>query len=259
MLRFHLPPGGAGSITRYYHFLFDQLWPCFELLASGRLQRNTRIFIERVGPFVDWLPQALDADVELYDPADGVPEGTPTLDVVGKNPKCCRFRPEASRAFAQHLFAAFEVPETRDGPRVLMIERGEPDAFFATDAAPAKGGGTTRRSIPNHDQLADALAASYGERFANVELEGLSFREQLTLFRSLDLVIGQHGAGLANALWMQPGRHLVEIRSWHPAFRHFEKMARDHGLAYRAYRVDSHHPVIAPRSFLRFLRWRSLL
>lgn len=259
VLHFVPPRGCAGSVTRYYHFVFDQLWPCFDLLRSGRLNRTTRVFVERRGPFVDLLSVALDWNLELFDPMDGAPAGLPVLEVAGKNPKCCRFRDADSNAFAEHLLDVFGASGVDDGPRVLFIERGEPDPFFLGKDSPSAGGGITRRSIVNHADLRAALETAYGSDLMNVQLEKRPFAEQLRLFRSAQLVIGQHGGGLTNALWMKRGGHLVEIRSWHPAFRHFKKLARDHRLAYSVYRVRSHHPVIEVESFLRFLRRRSLL
>lgn len=65
--------------------------------------------------------------------------------------------------------------------------------------------GVTRRSLENHQGLREALAVHYGDAFQNVILEGRSLKDQFELFRGARLVIGQHGAGLANCLWLEPG------------------------------------------------------
>jgi hypothetical protein len=41
--------------------------------------------------------------------------------------------------------------------------------------------------------------------------EELSFTQQISLFSSTYLLIGLHGAGLSNQVWMEPGSHVIEI------------------------------------------------
>jgi len=98
---------------------------------------------------------------------------------------------------------------------VVLIERGTANLGFENDASLkdwAKANGSQRRFILNHTELVDFLSNRYGNRFCNVVLEELSFREQVRLFFGAKLALGQHGAGLNNLLWMnRPDSTLVEL------------------------------------------------
>ena len=58
----------------------------------------------------------------------------------------------------------------------------------------------------------------------NVKLEDLDFAQQVRLFASAVMVIGQHGAGLGNSVWMEPGGTVVELTN-RPNLRHFQKIS----------------------------------
>ena len=75
--------------------------------------------------------------------------------------------------------------------------------------------GTGSRSVVNHQKLVAALKMKY-------EVEGggghtvqvftkLSMKDSVKLFKTTDIVLGPHGAGLSNILYMQPGRGVVEF------------------------------------------------
>jgi hypothetical protein len=249
--RFRPPWRGAGSLTRYYHFIFDQLWPLFELIDSGKIGSKTTVFVKDSGPFVDWLPELLDHDVASFQPGQE-PFGLPTLEVVGKNPKVTGFSARFAHHFRHTLFDRLGVP-ARDANSVLLIERSAPLPFHATPGAPGFGGGVTRRSLENHQDLREALAVHYGDAFQNVILEGRSLKDQLELFRGARLVIGQHGAGLANSLWLEPGATVVELDDRRWTHRHFKNLARYNQLGYHRFWTDSNHPTIEPARFLSWL------
>lgn len=70
----------------------------------------------------------------------------------------------------------------------------------------------SKRFLVNEHQLAPILM-SYD--IQSVQLEGRSLAEQIELFRSCKLIVGLHGAGLTNMLWMPAGGHVIEIRRKH--------------------------------------------
>ena len=125
--------------------------------------------------------------------------------------------------------------------KVLLIERLPPNAYFLKDAV-KKGSGSSRRSIPNHDALAKALNSTVRRsfEFQNVQLENLSFVEQIRLFDSAAVVIGQHGAGLANTLWMQPASAVIEL-SHAPSLRHFRNISEALGHTFVLHRTSGPH------------------
>ena len=64
--------------------------------------------------------------------------------------------------------------------------------------------------------------------FYNLKLENIPFKEQIEYFDSATLVIAQHGAGLANLLWMQEKTVVVEFGF--KAKKHFEKISTFCGM-----------------------------
>jgi hypothetical protein len=83
--------------------------------------------------------------------------------------------------------------------KVLLIERG--------NSKP--GTGAHRRFLPNHKRLEEKLSSYFGSIFKNVILENITIDEQVSLFMNTDIVIGQHGAGLCNIVWMKNPKSLV--------------------------------------------------
>jgi capsular polysaccharide biosynthesis protein len=66
----------------------------------------------------------------------------------------------------------------------------------------------TRRRLMEEDRCWDMLRARGYER---VFMEDLSFAEQVALMSEAKVVVGLHGAGLANILFAPAGAHVIEI------------------------------------------------
>ena len=78
--------------------------------------------------------------------------------------------------------------------------------------------GTGRREITNADELVDALLKTFPDHtnpYLRVWPKQLNFADDLyqtaRMARSIRLLIGVHGAGLANTIFMRPGAILYEI------------------------------------------------
>ena len=67
---------------------------------------------------------------------------------------------------------------------------------------------TTSRNLLNEQPLLDLLA-SLG--IQAVEPQDLPFPEQVGLFANADVVIGPHGAGLANIVFCKPKSYVIEL------------------------------------------------
>jgi capsular polysaccharide biosynthesis protein len=65
-----------------------------------------------------------------------------------------------------------------------------------------------RRRLENEDAVWTILQSAGFERIA---MEGLSFREQITLMSETAVLFGTSGAGFANMLFCPPGAHIIEI------------------------------------------------
>lgn len=65
------------------------------------------------------------------------------------------------------------------------------------------------RKVSNFDDLNRRVLARRG--FEPVELERLSVEAQVDLFSKADVVVAEHGAGLANIAFMRPGSFVIEV------------------------------------------------
>lgn len=66
----------------------------------------------------------------------------------------------------------------------------------------------TSRKIGNEQDIFDALQ-KYG--FEQYELSKLSVEDQILLFYNAEIIVAEHGAGLTNILFCNPGTKIVEI------------------------------------------------
>lgn len=67
---------------------------------------------------------------------------------------------------------------------------------------------TTARRVLNEDSVISVLK-EFG--FQPVCLEKMAFEEQINVFRGSDVIIGPHGAGLANIVFSKSGTTLIEL------------------------------------------------
>ena len=70
-----------------------------------------------------------------------------------------------------------------------------------------------RRRLANEDEIRRALEERGVE---SVDAEELTFAEQVSLASRTEVLIGVHGAGLANMLFMSEGSHVIELA--HPGY-----------------------------------------
>jgi len=68
--------------------------------------------------------------------------------------------------------------------------------------------GARRRRVLNETALAHALEV---HGFVSVQLEALTWAEQIAAFRSAKVIVAPHGAGLANLVFCQHGTRVVEL------------------------------------------------
>ena len=100
------------------------------------------------------------------------------------------YRPLLMRALRERFRGHFAVPSST---RCIYISRE----------------GATRRRIANEEEILPVLERHGFER---VMVERLSFAEQVKLLGSACMLVGNHGAGLTNMLWMSSGSRVLELR-----------------------------------------------
>jgi len=124
-----------------------------------------------------------------------VPDETPTLVCERLLAAPCIPQNSGTPGWGlEFLRALFGVPgPTRpDGPARLFVVRGTHDA----------------RGVVNHADVA-ALLETRG--FVTVSMDDLTLDEQAAMFAAADVVVGVHGAALANLVYARPGTHSVEL------------------------------------------------
>lgn len=88
-----------------------------------------------------------------------------------------------------------------------------------------------RRRVVNEPEVIAALTA---RGFSCVELEHLTWAEQIALFRGAKVVVAPHGAGLANTIFCEPTTRVVECFGRDYVNACFWQLATARGLDYEA-------------------------
>jgi tetratricopeptide (TPR) repeat protein len=200
-----------GGLSSYYHALVD-------ILASLEvyLELGLRCPIITPGPL-----SGLHSEIVR---ASGIPSSTCTYtshELNGRRigraicPEPARgdlFRKWCSRVVGNVLGTSSEaVP----GHVVYVSRRGAPT-----------------RKLANELDLESRLIQRFQAEIAH--MEDLPFTQQVTLARRASILVGPHGAGLANMAFMQPGSWVVELLPARYAVGVFRILAAELGLGYLA-------------------------
>jgi capsular polysaccharide biosynthesis protein len=116
------------------------------------------------------------------------------LVVINATAPTGNFRAALLRRLGQQL---------RQSSAAAAAHEGTPERVYISRADAA------RRFLRNEAELMPTLAT---HQLQAVQLEGRSLAEQVALFGNCRLLVGLHGAGLTNMLWMPAGSRVVEIR-----------------------------------------------
>lgn len=237
----------VNRVEHYYHFLFDLILPLWRLIDAA--PSHVTFYIKPFGIFTERVQQLFPGRVEFFQSEVRLPLSA-KAPLLGMNARFVQLNGTELAAFKRYVCATLEIEPTDTPNKVLLIERLPPQPYFVTQAV-KKGGGASRRSIPNHAELASALQSAVKPpfEFQNVQLEKIPFSEQVRLFDSAAVVVGQHGAGLANCVWMQPGSQVVELSN-NTSLDHFLAMCRAINHDYFLHRTSGAHATIDVDRFL---------
>lgn len=181
--------------TNYYHFLLEDL-P--RLLLLNRAKKVKRLYAGKVR-LPGFIREILDLlDIELV--TVGRAKAFKKLWFVGKLGDGLA----PTQLAVQLLRSAFNVPE-RTGSSLLYVSR--------------RG---AQRELFGETRLENALR-EIGYR--SIFFEEMSFREQIETAASASIMVGPHGAGLANQVFMSRGSAVLEISSDDYANPLFEVLA----------------------------------
>jgi hypothetical protein len=192
----------VGSLWHYGHFIHDFIMPMIAYMNENKVSWKTVYLItnnqrDKIGTFRTLAEKIL--NIVIIEEDDQLSE----MPVV--NIRHYSFGPYNSIAFKHIIPHIKKTLSLTESPyKVILIERGV--SKLINDRM---DNGKNRRYIPNHEELKEALALKFGDLFINVILENLSIEEQVSLFMGAHIVIGQHGAGLCNIIWITNPEALV--------------------------------------------------
>jgi hypothetical protein len=96
-----------------------------------------------------------------------------------------------------------------DTPTIAIIGRRPPHPYYLSSDAEIASAGSMRRSVPNLDEIAEALQPIGDVHL--IYLEALPFKEQILWFMRADVIVAQHGAALASLIFCRKGTMVIEI------------------------------------------------
>lgn len=232
----------GGHLDHYYHFILDLAWPLHawaERAHGGWDQvQDVRSEDPKALYFAAHFQRMLDRGLRAPDLWTRVREGFTGRSEVTLKGFNSRVRDYADvfdgleafrasrRAFVGRVAANLQVPQGMGSQwKVVLIERTGGDDR-----------GAVRRSIGDHAALNERLdhqCRAAGATFVNVQLEEMDAREQLALVREGPTVlVGQHGAGLLNGLWMEHRASAVIELAGEDNPTHFTNLYQDLGVRY---------------------------
>ena len=200
--------------SNYYHWMFDMV-PRIELVLSGM-----------PGARIDrWLV-----------PRTRLQAATDLLAACGVDASRTCWQPRGGHVECERLLVS-GPPAPLGGPTARSIAfLRERCLRFAGAIAP--GGRRKllllRRGTRRIANLADLEPVIRDHGLEAVATEGLGLAEQVRLFSEARVVVGVHGAGLANAVFMPPGAAMVEVMPpWYMTACYLV-LANEAGMRYRA-------------------------
>lgn len=243
-----IPNQWNGSVQQYYHFLLGYLAPIHRWITQNP---GIPIAVRDCGPMNRWFDVFRpETDIEVMTVGD-------VLHILAGDLQPHRVLrgmdfPTEFRASDLHPFAtvtrsiAAQRVEAAPTPvDVLVTDRASSDDFFASPAAEWPESGSQKRSVPNLNDVVSTWT-DLDVRVLDGATSGIY--EQILLHSTAKVLVGQHGAGLTNMLWMAPGSAVVEILPPMPddATDIFGNLARALGLHHFIVTQDSVHSPAEP-------------
>lgn len=195
-----------GNVIEHYHFMLETLPQALRIKQAE--PSVSFLTTERPFPFAQGLLDSLGIEVEVV-PRDTVIAGARVWFCEGF-PRD-RTHPADIQMIHETFTGMYPCDSRSLGTRVYVSR--------------AKSGRPLR-----DEPVLERFLESRG--FSVVYLEDLPFDEQVRTLNRADIVIGPHGAGLGNVVFMRPGGHVLEIATgecWTNAYR---RLAHVRGQSY---------------------------
>ena len=203
--------------TNYFHWLFDIL-PRIRL-AQSAIKEPFKLYVYTALEFQRTTLAILGFDDRAIIPADKYPFVRAKPLIVPSFPNAFRGIPDwVVRYLCQELGGCVSLMRFQNEgktARKLFVGRK----------------GARHRRVENEAQVTSALC----ERgFKAVSPSTLSFVEQACQFRQAEVIVGVHGAALANLIFCKPGTMVLEIVPPNYAFPLYRNLCECLGLQYKA-------------------------
>ena len=244
------PVSGNGHIEHYYHFIFDLLLPLSILIK--KTPSDVIFSLKEIGILTPFLLKLFDNRVRIQSNFDVLPEEK-KVNLIGMNPKTINIHYFQLQNLKELICANLNIVSTDKPNKILLIERLPPNPYYL-NSANIKGAGSSRRAIKNHKELEKSIKSkvSPNYEFHNLKLEHMSLEDQIKYFDSAVAVIAQHGAGLANILWMPKNSIVIEFG--YNSRAHFKKISASMQHDYFSFENNESHIEI---NCLEFSNWLS--
>ncbi|CAL4964865.1 unnamed protein product [Urochloa decumbens] len=230
----------GGLTGNFWHDFSDVLVPLF--VASRRYGGEVQLLITNTQP-VPWWPAAYGTilrGLSKYDPVslDGdehdvrcfphITVGLHQHNGLSIVPEWVPGGPLSMRDFTRFMREVYALPRGAPAskrPRLLVVHRGH------------------SRRIVNEEEIVRAAETAGFEAAAADLRRDVTVDEQARLVNSFDVLLGVHGAGLTNAVFLPPGGALIQVvpygRMEVIARLEFGLPAKEMGLRYLDYEVSA--------------------
>ena len=210
-----------GTITHYYHFFYGVLVPL--ILYHLKHKETNFIITDNLGPMLKIL---YEIPLNILFKCENPQKFTKIIPLDNFRSKYF-FRKESNKMSYEDKikicnFFKLNVPEyikCNKSYDIVLIERGSDPKYKLLNYSKdhpllqklGTKSGSERRAIRNHREICLELEKDYGDKFKNIVLENTSIYYQYHIFSNAKLIIAQHGAALANVIFMKDFSNVLEI------------------------------------------------
>lgn len=204
------------------HWIFQtiKLPPCFSLTGKSLFLSSRSNYWHTITDDLSHINLLRSKGLRLDD-YDYIICEKPSSNAVSEIYKLWNIQEEKLVSLCEHKHIEFEevsffsgslcllpvqINETRNKVLTLLKKN---DLFKYKNIIVGRGDVDTRKWI-NQSDCQKCLESEFDFQF--VETSQLTFIEQAYLFQTANIVVGVHGAGLTNIIFMKPGSFVIELR-----------------------------------------------
>lgn len=204
-----IPQLFEGHIEQFYHLLFDILLPLS--LVLDQTPSKVNFTIQELGVLTPMLLKVFGERVKIKPLSESKPNEEQII-LMGMTPNEMNVEGADLDILIERFFNKLKIEKSEKPNKIILLERGPPDPYYVTNTR-FHSSGAPRRSIKNHKELENLIGSKVKPtyEFHNLTLKNMSIEDQVRMFNSAALVIGQHGAALSNMMWMPKESTVFEL------------------------------------------------